>query len=111
MSDLATQVAQAKEALDAHTVKMVQWHFSPETGSPFWLEQVADLGFDPLSDINCFEDLNKLPLFEDDALRGGPVSRWIPKGFAGKAAYVFETGGTTGTPNPRVVMADLRSDY
>ena len=46
MSDLETQVAQAREALDAHTVKMVEWHFNPETGSPFWLEQAADLDFD-----------------------------------------------------------------
>ena len=45
MSDLATQVTEAREALDAHTVKMVQWHFNPETGSPFWLDQAGDLGF------------------------------------------------------------------
>ncbi|MFP6701613.1 MAG: hypothetical protein VB861_07695, partial [Planctomycetaceae bacterium] len=109
--DLATQVAAAQQALDDHTVKMVQWHFNPETGSPFWLEQAASLDFNPLSDINCFADLNKFPLFEDDSLRGGPVERWIPKGLAGKPAYVFETGGTTGTPKSRVVMDDFRIDY
>lgn len=111
MSDLATQVAAAQQALDDHTVKMVQWHFNPETGSPFWLEQAASLDFNPLTDINCFADLNKFPLFEDDSLRGGPVDRWIPKGLAGKPAYVFETGGTTGTPKSRVVMDDFRIDY
>jgi phenylacetate-coenzyme A ligase PaaK-like adenylate-forming protein len=111
VSDLATQVAAAQQALDDHTVKMVQWHFNPETGSPFWLEQAASLDFNPLSDINCFADLNKFPLFEDDSLRGGPVERWIPKGLAGKPAYVFETGGTTGTPKSRVVMDDFRIDY
>ena len=111
MSDLATQVTAAQEALDAHTVKMVQWHFNPETGSPFWLEQAGDLGFDPLTDVTCFDDLKKFPLFEDDSLRGGPVQRWIPKGLAHKPAYVFETGGTTGTPKSRVVMDDFRIDY
>ena len=111
MSDLATQVAAAQQALDDHTVKMVQWHFNPETGSPFWLEQAASLDFNPQTDINCFADLNKFPLFEDDSLRGGPVERWIPKGLAGKPAYVFETGGTTGTPKSRVVMDDFRIDY
>ncbi len=111
VSDLATQVAAAQQALDDHTVKMVQWHFNPETGSPFWIEQAASLDFNPLTDINCFADLNKFPLFEDDSLRGGPVDRWIPKGLAGKPAYVFETGGTTGTPKSRVVMDDFRIDY
>ena len=111
MSDLTTQVDAAQQALDAHTVKMVQWHFNPETGSPFWLDQVGDLGFDPLTDITCFDDLKKFPLFEDDSLRGGPVQRWIPKGLADKPAYVFETGGTTGTPKSRVVMDDFRIDY
>ena len=111
MSDLATQVTEARQALDAHTVKMVQWHFNPETGSPFWLDQAGDLGFDPLTDVTCFDDLKKFPLFEDDSLRGGPVQRWIPKGLADKPAYVFETGGTTGTPKSRVVMDDFRIDY
>jgi hypothetical protein len=50
-------------------------------------------------------------LFEDDWLRGGPVRRWIPKGLADKPAYVFETGGTTGTPKSRVVMEDHWIDY
>jgi len=111
VSDLETQVAAAQQALDDQTVKMVQWHFNPETGSPFWLEQAASLDFNPQTDINCFADLNKFPLFEDDSLRGGPVNRWIPKGLAGKPAYVFETGGTTGTPKSRVVMDDFRIDY
>ena len=27
-----------------------------------------------------------------------PGRRWVPKGYAGKPIYVFETGGTTGVP-------------
>jgi hypothetical protein len=26
------------EQLDAHVREIVQWHFSPETGTPFWLD-------------------------------------------------------------------------
>ncbi|HEY4259059.1 MAG TPA: hypothetical protein VGM98_02815, partial [Schlesneria sp.] len=43
--------------------------------------------------------------------RGGPISRWIPKGLAGKPAYVFETGGTTGIPKSRMVIEDHWIDY
>ena len=49
-------------------------------------------------------DLARFGLFEDEWLRGGPVQRWMPKGLAGKPVYVFETGGTTGTPKTRVAV-------
>lgn len=111
VSNLDSLVAAAKEKLDAHTRESVKWHFSPETGSPYWLETAKSLPFDPLKDVNCFEDLKKFPLFEDDVLRGGPVQRWIPKGLAGKPAYVFETGGTTGIPKSRAVVEDHWIDY
>ncbi|HAW32548.1 MAG TPA: hypothetical protein DCY03_31305, partial [Planctomycetaceae bacterium] len=92
-SNLDELVKQNQEALDAHTRESVQWHFNPETGSPYWLEKAKSFDFNPLTDVNCFEDLNKFPLFEDDELRGGPLDRWIPKALLGKPTYVFETGG------------------
>ncbi len=106
-----SDVSEAKQRLDAHTVETVQWHFHESTGSPFWLGKKAELKFDPLKEIKCFDDLKKFPMFEDEWLRGGPVERWIPKGLAGKPTYVFETGGTTGIPKSRVVIDDFRIDY
>jgi phenylacetate-coenzyme A ligase PaaK-like adenylate-forming protein len=110
-ADLAAFQTAARERLDAHTVQVVQWHFHDSTGCPFWLEKKSSLGFDPLKEIRCFEDLKKFPLFEDEWLRGGPVRRWVPKGLADKPVYVFETGGTTGVPKSRVVIDDFRIDY
>ncbi|WP_390621132.1 hypothetical protein [Calycomorphotria hydatis] len=101
----------ARQALDAHTVETVRWHFSEETGSPFWLGKKKEFDFDPLTEVTCFEDLKKFPLFEDDELRGGPVRRWLPKGLEGKPLYVFETGGTTGIPKTRLVAEDHWLDY
>jgi len=109
--------AQAKERLDKHVREMVEWHFNPETGSPFWVEAAAGknpllkLNFDPRKEVKCFDDLNKFGLFEDDWLRGGPVRRWLPKALWNKPTYVFETGGTTGIPKSRVVVDDFRIDY
>ena len=107
----AESIARSRERLDAHTVEMMAWHFHPSTGSPFWLEYAGSLSFDPLKEVRCFDDLKKFPPFEDEWLRGGPVTRWIPQGFAGQPAYVFETGGTTGTPKSRVNIRDFRTDY
>lgn len=104
-------VADARAKLDAHVREMVQWHFNDETGSPFWLEKKATYDFDPLTDVQSFDDLKKFPLFEDDWLRGGPVRRWLPKGLEGKPLYVFETGGTTGVPKSRLVSEDHWIDY
>src|SRR5690348_16594785 len=101
-ADLAAKIKAAKERLDAHVREIVEWHFNPATGSPFWLEKARTLGFDPRKEVYCFEDLRKFPEFEDEWLRGGPIQRWIPQGLKGKPVYVFETGGTTGIPKSRM---------
>lgn len=108
---LEAQMKAAKDRLDAHTHETVQWHFHESTGSPFWLQKKAELKFDPLREVKCFDDLKKFPPFEDEWLRGGPVRRWVPKGLEGKPIYVFETGGTTGIPKSRVVVEDHWIDY
>ncbi len=104
-------VRRAREALDAHVVEIVAWHFHDSTGCPFWLDFKSRLKFDPLTEVRSFDDLRKFPPFEDEWLRGGPVRRWIPKGLAEKPIYVFETGGTTGVPKSRIAIEDFRTDY
>jgi phenylacetate-coenzyme A ligase PaaK-like adenylate-forming protein len=110
-AELSAPVREAKERLDTHVREIVQWHFDPETGCPFWLEFAAKLSWDPRKEIRCFEDLRRFPSFQDEWLRGGPVRRWVPKGLAGRPAFVFETGGTTGVPKSRVAIEDFRIDY
>jgi len=105
------QLAAARAALDAHVRDIVAWHFDPATGCPFWLDYAATRGLDPRADITSFSDLKRLGPFEDEWLRGGPVQRWVPRGLAGKPVYVFETGGTTGTPKTRIACDDFRTDY
>ena len=77
-SQVDALAAEAKQKLDEHTVDVVRWHFSEETGCPFWLQKKSELGFDPLTEVRGFDDLQKFPLFEDDWLRGGPVRRDSP---------------------------------
>ncbi len=110
-TDLTDKLRQAKDQLDAHAYETVQWHFHESTGCPFWLAKKTELNFDPLREVKGFDDLKKFPLFQDEWLRGGPVRRWVPKAYADKPIYVFETGGTTGVPKSRVAINDFRTDY
>jgi phenylacetate-coenzyme A ligase PaaK-like adenylate-forming protein len=105
------QVSDARAALDAWVCEIVDWHFDPASGSPFWLDYASRLGWDPRREIRSFDDLKRLGPFEDEWLRGGPVTRWVPRGLAGKPVYVFETGGTTGIPKSRIACDDFRIDY
>jgi hypothetical protein len=110
-TELDGRVAAARQRLDAHVRDMVKWHFSPETGSPFWLDYAARLDFDPRDRIGGYPDLRLLGHFQDEWLRGGPVRRWLPKGLEGKPLYAFETGGSTGLPKTRLNIEDFQTDY
>ena len=111
-SDLPVRAAAAaRDALDSWVREVVEWHFNPETGCPFWLEFARKAGWDPRREVTSFVDLRRFGEFQDEWLRGGPVRRWVPKGFAGKPVFVFETGGTTGIPKSRVACEDFRIDY
>lgn len=104
-------VTAAREALDAWVREIVAWHFDPDTGCPFWLDFARERGWDPRRDVHAYDDLSKFGFFEDEWLRGGPVRRWVPKAYANRPLYVFETGGSTGVPKCRVNFDDFRIDY
>ncbi len=65
-ADLSIKEQAAKTRLDAHVGEIVEWHFNPETGCPFWLDFAAKLGWDPRREIACFEDLRKFLPFQDE---------------------------------------------
>jgi len=110
-TELEARITAARERLDAWTREVVQWHFDPETGCPFWLEFAERLDWDPREEIRGFADLDRFGLFQDDWMRGGPVRRWVPRGLADRPIYVFETGGSTGIPKSRINVEDFRIDY
>jgi len=110
-STLETRQGKARETLDAWVREVIQWHFSPETGAPFWLEWARQAGFDPRKEVHGYADLDRFGAFEDDWLRGGPLRRWVPKGLAGRPVFTFETGGSTGVPKSRISVEDFRIDY
>jgi len=104
-------VAAAAARLDGHLREIIRWHFSPETGTPYWLDWARSSGFNPLQEIETFADLQKFPHFSDEALRDEPHQRWIPKPYEGRPYKIFETGGTTGMPKQRISWEDHEIDY
>jgi len=102
----------AREALDSHVRNIIAWHFSPETGCPYWLNWAERNNIDPRQSVNTFDDIAEVfAHFPDDQLRDQPHSAWVPKEFQGKPFRIFETGGTTGMPKQRISWTDHLTDY
>ena len=107
----APEVEKARATLDAWVRELMQWHFNPETGCPFWLQWAERATWDPRKEITSYQDLDKFGEFHDEWLRGGPVRRWVPRAYQDKPIYTFETGGSTGVPKSRINIEDFRIDY
>ena len=107
-------IQQAKEVLDTHVKEIVAWHFNPDTGCPFWLDWASKQTWNPVEEINSFEDLaEKFPNFQDEYLRDLQPAVWRPKGepYGSTPFSIFETGGTTGMPKQRIGWEDYKIDY
>ncbi|MBB5160014.1 phenazine antibiotic biosynthesis protein [Saccharopolyspora phatthalungensis] len=85
----------------------MEWHFSPATGSPFWLERAGSLEFDPRRDVRTHADLRLFPNVVNE-LREIPLEDLIPRGYHGQADVIgsYDSGGTTGAPKRVALLAD-----
>ena len=101
-----------REAAETHIQQMMRWHFDAATGSRFWLEQRDRLGFDPIKDIRCVDDLLRFPNLVDE-LRDVPVEDLIPGGLepTERVFAVYESGGTSGAPKRFVMFEDWFDQY
>ncbi|MFD6148628.1 phenazine antibiotic biosynthesis protein [Streptomyces sp. NPDC060243] len=89
---------------DAFLRAAIRWHFSKETGSPFWLDRAPRLDFDPVESVRTFDDLRLFPNVANE-LREARAEDLVPRGYGARPSIVgvFDSGGTTGAPK-RVVM-------
>ncbi|WP_370421359.1 hypothetical protein AB8O64_24280 [Streptomyces sp. QH1-20] len=104
------RVPELRIGLDAWTRRMMRWHFSPATGSPFWLSRRSGLGFGPLTDVDGFAALALFGLFDKAELRAASARELLPRGYRDRPFRVFETGGTTGPPCRIVNVSRLAYD-
>lgn len=108
---IRSKIIESRNKLDSWVREVVEWHFNPETGCPFWLDYARQLDWDPRQEIRGYDDLARFDEFQDEWLRGGPVRRWVPRAYADRPIYTFETGGSTGVPKTRINIEDFRLDY
>lgn len=92
---------------DEYVRAAMEWHFNPDTGSPFWLRRAETLDFDPRSDVKSHDDLALFPNVANE-FRDVPIEDLIPRGYGDKPPIlgVYESGGTTGAPKRVVFLSD-----
>lgn len=109
MSDVFPTPSVGATATDEFVRAAVRWHFSPETGSPYWLKRAATLGFDPLTEIHGWADLLRFPDISEE-WRDTAARDLLPAGSRTDGpVHVFDSGGTTGRPK-RIIEATSRRE-
>jgi phenylacetate-coenzyme A ligase PaaK-like adenylate-forming protein len=83
---------------DLHLAAVIEHHFDPQWGSPYWLSKKGEFDFDPVTEIQTFEDLSRFGPFPEEDLRKFPASHFVPRKYHNRIPeFVYsETGGTTG---------------
>jgi hypothetical protein len=91
-------------ACSEQLARVLELHFDPRWGSPYWLARGAALGFDPRREIRDVADLPRLGPLDLDDLAQLPVEAFVPRALH-SCLHEFvtcETGGTTGAPKRTV---------
>lgn len=80
--------------------EVLEEHFDPRWGAPFWLRKRSELGFDPRREITTIGDIGRLGPMPTELLATLPVEDFIPRKFHDRLNdfVLAETGGTTGPP-------------
>jgi phenylacetate-coenzyme A ligase PaaK-like adenylate-forming protein len=94
--------------LDDWVRHLVDVHFHPVHGAPFWIARAKELGLDARTAIRGYDDLALLGFFPMEALRTRNVLDFLPADVAADRGRlrVHETGGTTGAPG-RIAVRDF----
>src|SRR2546421_10754882 len=98
----------AQEKLDAHLREIIQWHFSPETGCPFWLDW-AKKNFDPRKEIKSFADVLKFPHCPDESLRDLQPEVWVPANSKAGPSTCSRPAAPRACPSSASVGTTIRS--
>ncbi len=80
--------------------EVIELHFDPRDGAPFWLERAKQWGFDPRETVRTIDDLPRLGWIEPRTLHDRPVEDFLPRPVrAERSSLVLaQTGGTMGRP-------------
>ena len=89
---------QTTPPVDDRLSRVLEIHFDPQAGSPYWLEREAALGIDACADIRSLSDLPKLGPMDEMALATRPIEDFIPRSLLERRSelVIAETAGTLG---------------
>lgn len=98
------------DALQKQLRRVIELHFNPETGSPYWLRRQKILGIDVLDEVRGLDDLYKLGRMDDASLRGVSVEELISRALRLQKHRLIlgDSAGSTGTPK---VVAYAEEDF
>lgn len=79
---------------------IIEVHFDPRWGAPYWLECMKQWRFDPRREITSQAELSRIPGASRESLTKRPIEDFIPKRFQDclSGFITCETGGATGPP-------------
>lgn len=101
--------------IDEYIQAVVELHFDPEYGTPYWIDRMDDLDFDPRSEINSVSDLTKFPPADEEALRDSQIRYITPQYYDVTDIDISNSSGTTGQkksmPYGRPVSEDMGKWY
>lgn len=85
--------------LTRHQQAVLRLHLDPHRGSAHWVAVAKERGI-TAADLQTFEDLAQLGIFDADALRRRPIEEFVPASLlrGGLSLTPFCTGGTTDAP-------------
>lgn len=89
-----------RQRLDQRLREIIALHFDSKEGTPYWLEQVGKLGFDPRERIRSIDDLWLLGPMDQGSIGARPVLDYVPASIAARPdeLIIAQTGGTSGRP-------------
>lgn len=87
-------------ALNERMQAVLAEHFDPTWGSPFWLERLSELGFDPVRDIRTVDELWRFGPTSLERMATHPIEHFIPQRYHKhlRNFVLAESGGTSGPP-------------
>lgn len=93
---------------DAWVRQIIGIHCDPATGSAYWLEKQAALGFDARDVVGGVADLHRFGPMYPAELRSRPVFDFVPAACRQDLTRlrIVESGGTTGAPTRTVYGRD-----
>lgn len=96
------------EDLTARLREVIDLHFDPVGGAPYWLERQERLRLDARREIRTLSDLAVLGPMDAGELARRPIEDFLPRAMLDRRAELIlaETGGTLGPPKFAVHLAD-----